>query len=136
MSIQDQKQLVRACLQGDRLAQKALYDHFKGKMYALCLRYASDQAEAEDMLLQGFYKVFRDLGQFNQGNSLEVHNPVRIQASIQVLSLGGRLITRQDIAPVEGNWKQDFNLSDLQKGYYLIRIERGEEVLVEKMLIQ
>lgn len=71
MSIPDPEKLIKACIKGDRLAQKAMYDHFKGKMYALCLRYATQQAEAEDMLLQGFFKVFRDLHQFTPGNSLE-----------------------------------------------------------------
>lgn len=71
MSSQYPEKLINACLRGDRLAQKALYDHFKGKMFAICLRYASNRSEAEDMLLEGFFKVFRDLKQFKPGNSLE-----------------------------------------------------------------
>lgn len=64
-------ELLEACVQGDRLAQKRLYDHFKGKMYALCLRYANSREEAQDLLQEGFINVFRDLHQFKELGSLE-----------------------------------------------------------------
>ncbi len=67
----DTDKLVRACLRGDDRAQRQFYDRHKVKMYGLCLRFASSQAEAEDMLMEGFYKVFRDLRQFNGQCPLE-----------------------------------------------------------------
>ena len=62
---------VAACLEGDRQAQQKLYDQFKVKMFRLCMRYASNREEAEDFLMEGFFKVFRDLHQYDPGNSLE-----------------------------------------------------------------
>lgn len=86
MAIQNWKKLIRACQKGDRKSQKVLYDHFKGKMFALCLRYADSNVEAEDMLLEGFYKVFRDLHQFTPGNSLEGWvRQVMIRTALMVL---------------------------------------------------
>jgi RNA polymerase sigma-70 factor (ECF subfamily) len=60
---------LTACLRGDRLAQKQFFEHFKGKMFALCLRYAHSREDAEDILQEGFVKAFRDLHQYTgEGN--------------------------------------------------------------------
>lgn len=55
---------VKACLNGDRQAWKALYEAHKDKLFALCLRYTYDRSEAEDVLQEGFIKIFRDLHQW------------------------------------------------------------------------
>lgn len=80
------------------------------------------------------FKVFPNpnKGQFQ----IEVHNPERSSAKIRVSTIHGRLVREQQIDPVEGRWQESFDLSGEQKGYYVIRIERGTEVLVEKVLIQ
>ena len=65
-----EEQIVNACLNGDSAAQRELYDRFAGKMMSLCLRYASDRDEAEDMLQEGFIRVFNKLDQFRSEGSL------------------------------------------------------------------
>lgn len=62
---------MQACLNGDRLAQKQFFERFKGKMFALCLRYANSREDAEDILQEGFVKVFRDLGQYTGAGNFE-----------------------------------------------------------------
>jgi RNA polymerase sigma factor (sigma-70 family) len=57
----DHQALVQQCLKGDRKAQKQLYNSYATQMLGVCLRYASDRAEAEDMLQEGFVKVFQSL---------------------------------------------------------------------------
>ena len=57
----DESRTIKGCLEGKREAQRELYEHHKASMYALCLRYARCSADAEDMLQEGFLKVFRDL---------------------------------------------------------------------------
>jgi RNA polymerase sigma-70 factor (ECF subfamily) len=60
----NEKRLIKACLKGKEKARKAMYDAHKGVMFALCLRYASSREEAEDILQEGFLKVYRDLYQY------------------------------------------------------------------------
>jgi RNA polymerase sigma factor (sigma-70 family) len=60
-----------ACLRGDRKEQKKFFECFKGKMFALCLRYANSREDAEDMLQEGFVKVFRDLPQYTGVGNFE-----------------------------------------------------------------
>jgi len=62
---------LQACLRGDRLAQRQFFEYFKGKMFALCLRYASTREDAEDILQEGFVRVFRDLGQYSGKGNFE-----------------------------------------------------------------
>lgn len=63
--------IIEGCLQGDRRVQKALYDKYAPKMYAICLRYAKDKAEAQDVLQDAFMKVFLNIGKFSKENSFE-----------------------------------------------------------------
>lgn len=59
-----EKQLIQACLAKKRKAQFTLYERYKGKMYAVCLRYAKDATQAQDFLQEGFIKVFQALHQY------------------------------------------------------------------------
>ncbi|MEZ4932059.1 MAG: RNA polymerase sigma factor [Saprospiraceae bacterium] len=63
--------ILDQCIRGDRMAQKALYQQYKNKMFVLCLRYANSREDAEDILQEGFVKVFRDLHQYTGAGNLE-----------------------------------------------------------------
>lgn len=65
-----EEQLVKSCLKGNATAQRALYEHFKVPMFRLCLRYAKDRPEAEDLLQDGFIRVFSDLYQYKFNGAL------------------------------------------------------------------
>lgn len=55
-------ELIEACRKGNRASQKALYERFCKKMMVVCLRYSKSSPEAEDILQEGFVKVFQGLG--------------------------------------------------------------------------
>ncbi len=63
--------LLQACIEGKAHAQEALYTHFSQKMFGICLRYASDYHSAEDILQEGFVKVFKNLDRFRGDGSFE-----------------------------------------------------------------
>ncbi len=69
--LMDEKQLLRDCLDGNRHAQKRLYELFARRMFGVCLRYAPDQQSAEDFLQEGFIRVFVKLDSFRSQGSLE-----------------------------------------------------------------
>lgn len=50
----DHIKLVKSCVAGKRSAQKALYDEFSNDMFKVCLSYAKDYVEANDLLQEGF----------------------------------------------------------------------------------
>jgi RNA polymerase sigma-70 factor (ECF subfamily) len=63
--------LIQGCLQGDRRMQEELYRRYAPKMYAVCLRYAGNAMEAEDILQEGFIKIFKKLSSFRGDGSFE-----------------------------------------------------------------
>ena len=63
--------LINGCIRGDRQMQEELYNRFAGKMYAVCLRYANNAEDAQDLLQDGFVKVFRNLHRFRAEGSFE-----------------------------------------------------------------
>ncbi len=64
-------ELLKRCLLGERKAQEMLYKQFASKMLGVCTRYATDRMEAEDMLQNGFIKVFKNLKDFRGEGSFE-----------------------------------------------------------------
>lgn len=65
------QELIDGCTKGDRAAQKALYDRYCRKMLVFCQRYAKSTAEAEDILQEGFIKVFKNINQFRAESRLD-----------------------------------------------------------------
>jgi RNA polymerase sigma-70 factor (ECF subfamily) len=60
----DNQKLVKDCLKGNSVAQKQLYDLFADSMLGVCYRYTKSLTDAEDVLQEGFVKVFRNLHQY------------------------------------------------------------------------
>jgi RNA polymerase sigma factor (sigma-70 family) len=63
--------LIHGCIEGNRRMQEELYRRLSPRMYAVCLRYAGNSEEAEDILQEGFIKVFKKLGSFRSEGSFE-----------------------------------------------------------------
>jgi len=63
--------LLQGCLQKDAIAQQELYQRYSPKMLTVCYRYAKSREDAEDMLQEGFIKVFTQINQFEHRGSLE-----------------------------------------------------------------
>lgn len=63
--------IIKGCLKGERKAQQHLYEMYCGKFLALCLRYIKDRDMAEDVMIEGFMKIFQKLPQFEEKGSFE-----------------------------------------------------------------
>src|SRR6478735_3884497 len=63
--------LVKCCKDGQRKSQEMLYKQFAAKMLGVCMRYATDKMEAEDMLQNGFIKVFQKIADYRGDGSFE-----------------------------------------------------------------
>lgn len=63
--------LIKGCLQKNQRSQEVLFKLFYGKMLAVCMRYSSDRDTAEEMLQEGFIKVFDKLDAFDYNGSFE-----------------------------------------------------------------
>jgi RNA polymerase sigma factor (sigma-70 family) len=63
--------LIQGCVEGNRRMQEILYQRFSPKMYAVCLRYAGNTDDAQDLLQEGFIKVYNNLQKFRSEGSFE-----------------------------------------------------------------
>lgn len=67
----DEIQLINGCKKNDEKSQKALYDLYARKMMAVCMRYVNHRETAEDLLQEGFVKVFMAIDAFSFTGSFE-----------------------------------------------------------------
>lgn len=66
-----EQELIAGCVSNKREFQKLLYQKFAGKMLSLCLRYFKSREEAEDILQDGFVKVFKNIEKYEGTGSFE-----------------------------------------------------------------
>jgi RNA polymerase sigma factor (sigma-70 family) len=62
--INDQ-QIIDGCANHERKAQQILYDKYSYFLLGVCMRYATDKAEAEDILQDSFLKIFSNIKDFS-----------------------------------------------------------------------
>ncbi|RNI40207.1 sigma-70 family RNA polymerase sigma factor [Hanamia caeni] len=66
----DISQLIKEAKQGSTAAQKCLFDEMADKLLMICRRYVKNREDAEEMMLNGFYKFFKNLSSFSyQGDA-------------------------------------------------------------------
>lgn len=63
--------LINGCLAGERSCQKELYNTYSPRMLPVCLRYAENQEEAEEILQDGFLQMFRCINQYKQTGTFD-----------------------------------------------------------------
>ncbi|MFW5915953.1 MAG: RNA polymerase sigma factor [Bacteroidota bacterium] len=64
-------ELIQGCRNNDRKYQELLYRKFAKKMYGICMSYAKDRSMAQEILQDGFVKVFKKIDTFKEEGSLE-----------------------------------------------------------------
>lgn len=67
----NEQEILQGCINNHTAAQQQLYDAYNAKMLALCYRYARNKDDAEDMLQEGFIKVFTQIKQYRGEGALE-----------------------------------------------------------------
>jgi len=67
----DEQNIIDACLKGNPVAQRKLFEMFAPKMLGVCLRYMKTHDEAEDVLQDAFVKIFTKLFDYKNNGSLE-----------------------------------------------------------------
>jgi RNA polymerase sigma factor (sigma-70 family) len=57
-------EIILGCVRGSMKHQRVLYDRYAPRMMGVCMRYAANEQEAEDILQEGFITVFRKIDSF------------------------------------------------------------------------
>jgi len=64
------EEIIAGCRENSRKHQEALYNRFASKMFGVCLTYTKDRDLAQDILHDGFFKVFKKFDKYNDNWSL------------------------------------------------------------------
>jgi len=64
-------ELIERCKKNDRIAQREIFEMYAAKMLTMCMRYCRNADDAQDMLQDGFIKVFENIGKFKAESSLD-----------------------------------------------------------------
>ena len=101
-------ELVKRCKANERKAQEMLYKQFASKMLGVCLRYATDRMEAEDMLQNGFIKVFNKIADYRGEGSFEGWmRRIMVHSSIEYYRKYHKMVQLVDIEDAAGHTSVD-----------------------------
>lgn len=107
----NEAQLIAGCLNGDRRAQKELYDSYSRKMMGVCLRYVSDRETARDLLQEGFVKIFTSMHSYAGTGSLEGWmRMIFVNGALEYLRKTDILRNSADIGSVNEQLGEDENV--------------------------
>ncbi|TKC08555.1 RNA polymerase sigma factor [Pedobacter frigoris] len=97
-------ELLEGCKAGNRKMQEALYTQTSSKMFAVCMRYAKDRMEAEDVLQMGYIKVFQKVKEYRGDGSFEGWiRRIMVNTAIESYRKGLRSM---NVVPVEDAYEQ------------------------------
>lgn len=99
------------CIRNERKYQEQLFKLFYGKMLSVCLRYTVDKDSAQEILQDGFIKVFEKLGTFDFKGSFEgwirriiantAVDAIRKSKKLPFLSENGSEFVSETVNPME-----------------------------------
>ena len=94
--------LITRCLQGSAEAQRELYVRFAPKLMAVCMLYSKSHFDAEDLLQEGFIKIFTKLGSYQPIGSFEAWmRRIIVNIAIEQMRRNKRVVyTDQDLGPM------------------------------------
>jgi len=111
---------VLGCQEGNPVAQRDLYDMFKTKMFGICLRYAGNFHDAEDIMQEGFVKVFEKIHQFGFKGAFEGWiRKIMVNTALEKYRIHFQAVSLQD------------NVSEAEQG---LEIEMTSNIEVKELL--
>ena len=128
-----ERDLVQACKRRDRRAQEAVFKRFAGKMMAVCKRYLGTGPLAEDVLMEGFMKVFSKVETFNEAEDAIMHLEVEeLNKLIESLPAGYKTVF--NLYAIEGYTHQEIaEMLGIQEGTSKSQLSRARGLLQQKL---
>ena len=115
-------ELIKGCTKNDTKAQEQLYRLYSSKLFAVCLKYSRNYAEAQDNMQDGFLIIFDKIGQFNFKGSFEgwikrimINNVLQQYRGISFLELINENIADEPEVSEDENVPLDYLLKIIQE---------------------
>jgi len=116
----DEKELIKACKRKKQVGQKQLYERYYDIMFRICYRYLGNLHDAEDIVVEGFIKVFEKIKQFEYRNSSSLKNwiqTIMVNESLMHLRRSKRILFSDNEHILEQNYHIDetLEIKDIHK---------------------
>ena len=115
-------QLIHDCKNNDTKAQEQLYRLFSSKLFAICLKYSRNYAEAEDNLQDGFLIIFDKIHQYNFKGSFEgwikrimINNVLQQYRKVTFLELTTENISEEPEVEIDESVSLEFLMKIIQE---------------------
>ena len=97
-----EKELIQGCKNEDRQAQKLLYERYAPRFFALCKRYVKTPEDAEDVLVEGFFKIMTRIDQYTgEGNFEGWMRRIMVNESLMFLRKANKRPYTEEIVNLE-----------------------------------
>jgi len=133
--------LIEGCREGRHKEQKLLFDQYAGAMLAVCTRYVRNGADAEELMLNGFYKFFSQVNRFvynGQGSIAPWLRKIMINECLMFLRKKGQLIMKNEQAVEETGYDEEATgrLSATELFTYITQLPAGYRTVFNLYVIE
>lgn len=125
--ILNEEELIKRCAKNDRHAQELLFNQFYKDLYLIAMRYLSDHHDAEDVIIQSFTRVFKNLKSFTykgQGSLGRWVRTILINESIRLLKKRSLIQFNEDIKQMDFQNSDANGLQQIQASDIIQMIEK------------
>ena len=117
--------MLNGCLENNAMAQEALYNHLSPKMLGVCYRFAKNREDAEDMLQEGFIKVFAQIHQYRNEGALEGWiRRIVVHTCINILKKNKKFSDSVDISYAGGIGIREENIPSIMQAKQVVECIR------------
>ncbi len=117
--------ILKGCLENNAASQEALYNRLSPKMLGVCYRFAKSREDAEDMLQEGFIKIFAQIHQYRNEGALEGWiRRIVVHTCINILKKNKKFSDSVDISYANGVGIREENIPSIMQAKQVVECIR------------
>lgn len=117
--------MLKGCLENNAASQETLYTRLSPKMLGVCYRFAKNREDAEDMLQEGFIKVFAQIHQYRNEGALEGWiRRIVVHTCINILKKNKKFSDSVDISYANGVGIREENIPSIMQAKQVVECIR------------
>ncbi len=122
----DETELVKGCVNNERHFQSLLFHKYSKKMMSVCFRYSKNKEDAEEILNEGFRRVFDKINTYNASGSLEGWiRKVIVNVAIARYNETSKLYKHVDIETIQLSTHSSYDIySEINAKELMIQIQK------------
>ncbi len=109
-----QKEIIQGCVAGKTEAQGMLFKKYSKMLFGVCIRYTKDRTAAEDVLHEGFIKIFLNIASFKNKGSFEGWmRRIMVNTALEQYRKKFQMYPVGEVAELESKQSTNFIVSEL-----------------------